>query len=836
MHRFFIVLVFTISYNFSFAQLEAHEIDGEGWAKGNLVEIGINAKGVYGAQTANRPATFHNNREVGNNLFGFIANPLNDGWVDYDGDFFSPGDPEEGFCIQIDGINYNNNNGIFSSGIPGKVTSVNVISSDCFEDIAQISWEGNVNGLNVKRYFSITQDGLFIQMTTFIKNLTDTQKNDVFFMHNVDPDNNVTLSGNYETSMEIISQASSSTDQTCLVTASQNPLFTPADMDGSNVSLFANNANARVAYGGFNNRSASEIWNGGFGFTNTEGATTASVDEAISIAFNLGDIPANETVRFTYYYILEEVDETFIPFIVNAIQENPSICNGQDGKLIFSGLIEGDSYGISYVDDGVSVPEVMYVANSDGIIEITDLDAGTYSNVSVNFSGCDTSINTVFELEDPEVPNYTISKNDYSECESPEGRLAFSGLTPLTNYTIEFTHDGVLVGPQDLMADNSGNIIFNNLFKGIYTDFVFEQYECYTTSNQIVEIIGPETPVSYQIPDQFYCDEDYDYETNINLTTLDSFVVGPDNPSDFTITYHNTADDAINGVNLNATNYTTIGEATYNLFAKKTETYSGCYSFLPFTITINIPPVFEIDDTLICLNSDDTVNFEYSLPIIETGLSETNHSFEWYFEGDIIPGETSSELTAQNPGNYSVKATFTPTGCHFTKQATVFPSGPPQVLDVVVTSLPFSKNHTVEITASGFGDYIFSVDNGPTQDYGVFMNLKPGYHTFQIIDTKGCGTVNIERTIIDYMKFFTPNNDGYNDFWQIIGIEALKEPEIFIHDRYGKMLKHLDPKGYGWNGVYNGKRLPQSDYWFKVIFKDDNDIVREFKAHFTLKL
>ena len=834
MQRILLVLVFIISTNFIFAQLEVHEIDGEGWAKGNLVEIGINAKGVYGANTSNRPATFHDNREFGNNLFGFIANPLNDGWVDYDGDFFTPGESEEGFCIQIDGVNYNNNNPITSSGIPGRITGANVISSDCFEDIAQISWEGNVNGLNVKRYFSITQDGLFIQMTTFIKNLSDTQKNDVYFMHNVDPDNNVTLSGNYETNMEIISQASSPTDQVCLVTASQNPLLTPQDMDGSNVSLYANNDKARVTFGGFNNRSASAIWNG-TGFTNVEGATRFNVDEAISIAFNLGDIPANKTVRFTYYYILEEVDETFIPFIVNAIQENPSICNGQDGKLIFSGLIEGDSYGISYVDDGVLVPEVIYVANNDGIVEITDLDAGLYTNISLSFSGCDTTIGTAFELSDPEVPNYTISKRDYTDCVVPEGQLTFSGLTPLTNYTVEFTHEGVLVGPQDLMADSSGSIIFNNQIKGIYTDFVFEQYECITTSNEIVEIIGPETPTSYQIPDQFYCDVDYDYQTNIDLTPLDGFAIGIDDPSNFTITYHTSADDAINNINLTATSYATTGVPTYNLFAKKTEAISGCYSILPFTITINIPPVFEIEDTLICLNSNDTVNLDYDLPVIATGLSNTDHSFEWYFEGDLIPRETSSTLTAPNPGNYSVNATFIATGCNFTKQATVFPSGPPQVLEVVITTLPFSINHKAEITASGFGDYIFSVDNGPTQELNEFTDLTPGYHSFQIIDTKGCGLVNIERTVIDYMEFFSPNNDGVNDYWQIIGIEALKEPQIYIYDRQGKMLKHLDSKSLGWNGVFNGKPLPQSDYWFKVIFKDDNDVVRDFNAHFTLK-
>ncbi|WP_142784415.1 T9SS type B sorting domain-containing protein [Changchengzhania lutea] len=826
--------LFFISVQYGFAQLEAHLISNEGWVKGNLVEIGINSKGVYGANTLNKPVSFHNNRETDNNLFGFIANPLDDGWVDYDGDFFSPGDPEEGFAIEINGVNYNNNNGIDVSQIPGKISGVNVISSDCFENIAQISWEGNVEGLNIKRYYSITQDGLFIQMTTFIKNLSDTAKSNIFFMHNVDPDNNVTLSSRYETNMELISQASSVTDQTCLVTASQDALSTPQDMDGSNVSLYAKNDKARVCFGGFNNRSASDVWNGS-GFTNTEGSITNNVDEAISIAFNLGDIPPNESIRFTYYYILEEVDESFVPFIVNAIQDNPSICDGQDGKLIFSGLTEGVSYGISYVDDGVLVPEENYIADSDGVVEITNLDAGSYSNVALNFSGCDTTINTVFELRDPEPPNFTINKRDYTSCANPEGELVFSGLTPLTSYAIEFSHHGILNEPQDIIANSYGEIIFSDLLSGVYTDFVLEQYECITTSKEIVKIIGPVTPTSYQIPNQFYCDEDYDHITQIDLSILDDFVLGSDSASTYIVSYHNTEEDAISDVVLNASDYTAMGEVTYVLYAKKTHNGSGCYSYLPFTITINLPPVFDIDDTLICLNSDDTVNLDYQLPILYTGLSDATHNFEWFFEGVQIPGESSSQLTVTSDGDYAVTATIIETGCNYIKEATVYPSGPPQLLDVVVTSVPFSENHTVDITASGYGEYVFSVDDGATQQSNQFTNLKSGYHTFQIIDVKGCGTVNVEKLLIDYMKVFTPNNDGYNDYWQIIGINALIQPIIYIFDRYGKLLKQLNPNARGWDGTCNGKVLPSSDYWFKIIYKDDNNIEREFKEHFTLK-
>lgn len=816
------------------AQLETHLIAGEAWAKGDFVEIGINAKGVYGAETSNKPASFHDNRESdGNGIFGFIANPLADGWVDYDGDYFTPGSPEEGFSIEIDGVNYNNNNsgGLFQ--IPGQIMDVNVISSDCFEDTAQIFWEGNIEGVNIKRYYSITKEGLFIQMTTVIKNLSSEAKSNVYWMHNVDPDNNVSLSGNYSTNMELISQASSAADDVCLVKATQAPLLTPQDMDGSHVSLYAKDENARVSYGGFDNRNASAVWNG-IGLNSTEGSTTFNVDEAISYAYFIGNLDIDETVQFTYYYILEDVDESFIPFIVSAFQENPTTYEGTDGMIIFTGLTEGESYTISYFDDGVLVPDTVYVADENGEIVITGLNSGTYSGITVSFSGCVTTVDTVFVLTDPPLPVYTVSTEDFTNCDTVDGELIFSGLTPSTIYTVTYTYEGTVFGPEELEADINGEIIFTELPGGAYTDFAVEQYEGVTTSDEVVEIFGPLTPTSYPIPNQFYCDDDFDYITTIDLTLLNDFIIGPDDAATYQITYHATEEDANNNVDLSASNYETTGESSYMLYAKKTHTGSDCYSYVPFNITINLPSDFDIFDDFICLNSDDTVNTEYELPILDTGLSETTHSFEWFLEGVLIPGENSSQLTANAHGNYSVTATIIATGCDYTQDAIIFPSGPPQVLDVIVTTPPFSENHTVEITASGHGNYVYAVNNGPWQDSPVFTNLPYGVNVFQIIDTNGCGIVKVEKLLIDFMKFFTPNNDGVKDYWQIVGIHDLLEPEIHIFDRHGKLLKQLSPTSTGWDGTYNNNPLPTSDYWFRLTFKDIDNNEHEFVEHFSL--
>ncbi|VAV85031.1 hypothetical protein MNBD_BACTEROID02-921, partial [hydrothermal vent metagenome] len=104
------------------------------------------------------------------------------------------------------------------------------------------------------------------------------------------------------------------------------------------------------------------------------------------------------------------------------------------------------------------------------------------------------------------------------------------------------------------------------------------------------------------------------------------------------------------------------------------------------------------------------------------------------------------------------------------------------------------------------------------------------YNVF-VRDKEGCGKDSSEVTLLDYPKFFTPNNDGYNDFWQIRGISKYPTSEIFIFDRYGKLLKQLSPTEQGWDGSFIGKQMMSTDYWFTVKLNNG----RTFQGHFTLK-
>jgi gliding motility-associated-like protein len=127
---------------------------------------------------------------------------------------------------------------------------------------------------------------------------------------------------------------------------------------------------------------------------------------------------------------------------------------------------------------------------------------------------------------------------------------------------------------------------------------------------------------------------------------------------------------------------------------------------------------------------------------------------------------------------------------------------------------------------------LYQLDNGSFQDSNVFNNVSPGCHTVNVIDSNGCTTLTSSAFVFDYPIFFTPNEDGHNDYWTII-LENTKT-NLYIFDRYGKLLKQIRQNEKGWDGFYNGEKLPSTDYWF-VLEYEGCGFSKTFKSHFSLK-
>jgi len=75
---------------------------------------------------------------------------------------------------------------------------------------------------------------------------------------------------------------------------------------------------------------------------------------------------------------------------------------------------------------------------------------------------------------------------------------------------------------------------------------------------------------------------------------------------------------------------------------------------------------------------------------------------------------------------------------------------------------------------------------------------------------------------------FTPNYDGINDEWRVHGVEFASEYEIHIFNRWGEMLFSSMDKTESWNGIYNGKVVPEGIYSYRTIIKFDSDAYEYF--------
>ena len=332
-----------------------------------------------------------------------------------------------------------------------------------------------------------------------------------------------------------------------------------------------------------------------------------------------------------------------------------------------------------------------------------------------------------------------------------------------------------------------------------------------------------------------------------DLSTQDNFVLNGQDPANYTVRYYASQSDADLDINVlpnlfeNSVNPQVIIARVDN----DTQVLDGsgalvdssvCFETAEVTLEVNPLPIVEIEEEyILCVDLNGS---EVLAPlVIDTGLSDVDYTFVWADASGTIVGTNSSYAPVQG-GVYDLEvydATLI-TECAAPIEAfTVIESTPP-IVTAQVTTAAFANTHVIEAVATGQGQYEYSLDQGPWEDSGTFIDVTPGEHMVSVRDINGCGEGKAFVYVIDYPLYFTPNGDGYHDTWNIIGVSNQVNAKINIFDRYGKLIKEVNPSGKGWDGTYNGALLPSSDYWFTLNYIDPITANPEvLRAHFTLK-
>ncbi|MFV8269801.1 T9SS type B sorting domain-containing protein [Flavobacterium sp. GT2N3] len=327
---------------------------------------------------------------------------------------------------------------------------------------------------------------------------------------------------------------------------------------------------------------------------------------------------------------------------------------------------------------------------------------------------------------------------------------------------------------------------------------------------------------------------------DFSSVATDILAILPLSSSSYSIKFYKNEADALseNDEISNTSNYRNIRYPNEQKIWVRVESTSNnaCYGLSP-RVTLKVNPKPDIDtnedfeeNELVCSNLP---TFFVKLDSgIQDGTPSADYTYVWTKDNVVLTSETGSTLNVNAEGDYTVKVSSI-NGCSRTRTIKVTASDIAEIGSISIIDL--SAINSVTVTVTGQGQYEYSLDapSGPFQDSNFFDNVPAGIHDIYINDKNGCGTVKQTITVIGVPKFFTPNGDGYNDYWNVKGVNANfnKNSIIYIFDRYGKLLKQIVPSSEGWDGVFLGLPLPSDDYWYSIKLDDG----REAKGHFSLK-
>ena len=253
---------------------------------------------------------------------------------------------------------------------------------------------------------------------------------------------------------------------------------------------------------------------------------------------------------------------------------------------------------------------------------------------------------------------------------------------------------------------------------------------------------------------------------------------------------------------------------------------------------MGIVPVYLVVNELIPLQPDKTIPIcvaDFNTPIrLNSGVPNgvyDDYTYEW-----TTSGKTTQSILVSQIGIYQVEVTQKATGCVSTRTISLRGSGV-ATFSLETTEFDFDQN-TIRINVSpeSLGDYVYALDDDSGTNFQTdpfFDGVSAGTHVVYVKDLNGCGITQKQVTLVSFMRFFTPNQDGTNDRWRLIGFKErdLSAIEIYIFDRYGKLLENFNGEFRGWDGTFNGKKMPSNEYWYRVKVKNG----QVYRGHFTLK-
>jgi gliding motility-associated-like protein len=245
----------------------------------------------------------------------------------------------------------------------------------------------------------------------------------------------------------------------------------------------------------------------------------------------------------------------------------------------------------------------------------------------------------------------------------------------------------------------------------------------------------------------------------------------------------------------------------------------GCTSEDSVTITEPSLLILRLDSVAIVCFADTNGSV-----IANIGGGTPSYSYLWN------TGDTTATIVNLGAGVYSVTATDA-NGCQQTASQGLtdplpviagFNSNPsmPAQLQFPNNQVTFQNtSQNASIYAWNFGDGGLDAATDPAHTYDV-----PGDYCVTLVaqDSLGCvDSLEICNFLVlplelDIPNTFTPNNDGRNDFFEIVGIQMYPNNHLQVFNRWGNLVYERDQYDNTWKGdnYKNGAPLPDGAYYY----------------------
>ncbi len=340
----------------------------------------------------------------------------------------------------------------------------------------------------------------------------------------------------------------------------------------------------------------------------------------------------------------------------------------------------------------------------------------------------------------------------------------------------------------------------------LYTKVEDPRTGCYSIAE--IALIVSKTDSSGAI-EQTGCESDNDGFTTFDLSENDTAIFELIEGAE--ITYFASLSDADLQQNELPQSYTNTTAYNQTIYAKIREGIT-CKGIINVNLVVIQNPTLDLEQEVFKCKEDNIV----------LNAGDGHFSYEW------STGQTIQQITVQEAGDYTITV-YNEEGCSTTETITVRNYEDPVVIDLITG--PDYIEAIVEDTSL----YTYSIDGVYFQPDPRFMGIENGTYTIYAKSTQGCistlGTIGL-ITQNAIANVFTPNGDGFNDYWIVKGLDAFPQATVQVFSREGKeVLKTIVGNGFAWDGKFLGRRLPSNDYWYIIKLPDG----KIFRSHLTLK-